>query len=98
MIELEAGARARSPELIRRALNGVDCVQIPAETGLGPLHMQDVDHELVTAMHRCGKYVHVWTVDDPAEMNRLLNLGVDGIITNRADVLKQVLIERGVWQ
>jgi len=97
MIELESGVRLHSPELVARALFGVDCVQIPAEPGVGPLHMQSVDRDLVTVMHQAGKYVHVWTVDDPKEMNRLLDLGVDGIITNRADLLKQVLISRGEW-
>lgn len=47
--------------------------------------------------HRAGKHVHVWTVDEPAEMHRLAELGVDGIMTDRTDLLKQVLQERGQW-
>ena len=42
--------------------------------------------------------VHVWTIDDPAEMRRLLTLGVDGIMTDRPELLRDALIERSAWQ
>jgi glycerophosphoryl diester phosphodiesterase len=41
--------------------------------------------------------VHAWTVNEEAEMRRLLDLGVDGIMTDRADLLRDVLVERGQW-
>ena len=46
--------------------------------------------------HREGIDVHVWTVDDEAEMHRLLDIGVDGIMTDRPSVLKRVFEERGL--
>jgi glycerophosphoryl diester phosphodiesterase len=65
-----------------------------------PTHLRGVrvvDEKLVRAAHNAGLQVHVWTVNTVAEMNRLLDMGVDGIITDRPDLLKEVLVERGVW-
>ncbi len=45
----------------------------------------------IRAAHSVGQEVYVWTINDPAQMRRLLEMGVDGIITNRPDLLKEIL-------
>jgi glycerophosphoryl diester phosphodiesterase len=70
------------------------CAQVPTNRGPVPL----VDPKFVRTAHRLGMQVHVWTIDDPAEMDRLLDLGVDGIMTDKPSVLKAVLQRRGVWR
>jgi glycerophosphoryl diester phosphodiesterase len=55
------------------------------------------DSRFVNFSHRLRLPVHVWTVNDEAMMEKLLNLGVDGLITDRPAVLKRVLLGRGMW-
>ena len=55
-----------------------------------------VDAPFVEAAHRAGMAVHVWTVDEPSEMEELVDLGVDGIISDVPTVLERVLQARGV--
>lgn len=69
------------------------CVQVPVRQGRLPI----VDQRFVRFVHRRGLQVHVWTIDDPDEMDRLLDLGVDGIMTDRPGVLREVLERRGAW-
>lgn len=69
------------------------CAQVPSHMGRMPL----VTRRFVDTAHRLGKVVHVWTIDDPGEMHRLLDLGVDGIMTDRPAVLRSVLEARNAW-
>jgi glycerophosphoryl diester phosphodiesterase len=72
---------------------GADVLQVPHRYGPAPL----VTEAFVARAHAQGRPVHVWTVDDPAEMRELLDLGVDGIMTDRTDLLREVLLDRGQW-
>ena len=69
------------------------CVQVPTHIGKRVL----VDQRFVDTAHRRGLPVHVWTIDERTQMQRLLDLGVDGIMTDRPVVLKELLVERGQW-
>jgi glycerophosphoryl diester phosphodiesterase len=69
-----------------------DCLQVPQRWG-----KLRIDRRFVNAAHHAGLHVHVWTVDDEAEMTFLLDLGVDGIMTDRPRLLKSVLETRGLW-
>ncbi|WP_330275635.1 glycerophosphodiester phosphodiesterase [Lentzea sp. NBC_00516] len=67
--------------------------QVPVNQGR--LHI--VDRKFVQAAHRRALEVHVWTIDDEADMRALLDLGVDGLVTDRPDVLREVLRSRNSW-
>lgn len=84
------------PRLISRVLRSpAQALQVPVRHALGPVTATVVTSRLVATAHRLGKHVHVWTIDEAAEMHRLFDLGVDGIITDRIDTLRDVLAERG---
>ncbi|MGH3098247.1 MAG: glycerophosphodiester phosphodiesterase [Streptosporangiales bacterium] len=75
------------------APHGVPCVQVPVRYGPLPV----VTSDFVRAAHARGVQVHVWTVNTRPEMERLLDLGVDGLISDEIETLRAVLSERGVW-
>lgn len=49
---------------------------------------------LIGAIHRADAQIHLWTVDEPDDMHRFLDMGVDGIVTDRPDLLNDVIVER----
>jgi glycerophosphoryl diester phosphodiesterase len=65
-------------------------LQIPPEFQGVPL----VTSQTVAVAHNLNREVHVWTIDDPREMGRLLDLGVDGIMSNFPDRLLEVVRRR----
>ena len=73
---------------------------LPAnEAGRDPRSLVDgalrlVDRRFLAAAHRAQVPVHVWTVNEPARMRQLLDLGVDGLITDRVDLALDVVRER----
>jgi len=69
------------------------CAQVPLHLGGRAL----VDERFVTAAHARGLQVHVWTVDTEEEVTTMLDLGVDGIMTDRPAMLREVLEKRGQW-
>ncbi|MFI1567690.1 glycerophosphodiester phosphodiesterase [Streptomyces sp. NPDC020490] len=87
------GLRLRSwgvPAAVRRS---AVAAQVPEEQS----GIQVVDRRFVRTAHARGLQVHVWTVNEPERMHRLLDLGVDGIMTDHIDTLRKVMEERGVW-
>jgi glycerophosphoryl diester phosphodiesterase len=86
-------ASAVHPVTHRLAPRGVPCAQVPDR--VGPLRV--VTPGLVAAAHARSQQVHVWTVDVAAEMHRLLDLGVDGLMTDQLITLRDVFRSRGHW-
>jgi len=80
-------AASRIGKTVRRP---VQAYQLPYNYRLVP-----IDRKLVAAIHAAGAQLHTWTVNDASDMGRLLDLGVDGIVTDRPDILNEVLRERG---
>jgi glycerophosphoryl diester phosphodiesterase len=87
------GLRSLVRAVLRRVLRDVDALQVPVRYRGIPV----VTPGFVRRAHGLGLHVHVWTINDPDEMHRLLDLGVDGIVSDRADLLKEVLESRGAW-
>jgi len=86
-----AAARATAAVgLMARA--DADCIQVPMRRGPARI----VTPRFIGAAHRRGLPVHVWTIDDRATMVRLLELGVDGIMTDRPRLLREVFLGRGL--
>ena len=76
--------------MVRFALRGVQAVQLPVRV----LGVRTTSPRVIAAYHSAGVEVHIWTINDPAEMTRLLDAGVDGLVSDRADIALEVLAKR----
>lgn len=90
---LRARSLARPATTIVRPGPLAACAQVPERLGGTPF----VTRPLVRTAHDLGLAVHVWTVNDAAAMNRLLDLGVDGIMTDDLETLRAVMKSRNIW-
>jgi glycerophosphoryl diester phosphodiesterase len=75
-------------------------VTVPAQLAQLPRRhgrLRVVDAALITEAHKLGMEVHVWTINEPDQMRELLDMGVDGLVTDRPDLLRTVLTERERW-
>ncbi|MFE4373472.1 glycerophosphodiester phosphodiesterase [Streptomyces sp. NPDC056835] len=87
------GLRLRSYGIPAPVRPGAVCAQVPeSQNGV-----RVVDERFVRTAHARGLQVHVWTVNDPDRMEALLDLGVDGIMTDQLETLRTVLTARGAW-
>ncbi|QIK77450.1 glycerophosphodiester phosphodiesterase [Nocardioides piscis] len=94
-LEVAAYVLSPSARLARVLTRGrPDALQIPHRRG----RLRVASAGVVRRAHANGLHVHVWTIDDPAEMSELLDRGVDGLITDRTDILIDVLRARGQWE
>ena len=75
------------------SFRNIRAAQVPVSQG--PLTI--VDKSFIQAAHNADIQVHVWTIDEPDEMVRLLDLGVDGIMTDKLETLKKILLSRNAW-
>lgn len=90
---LAVAARRRDPARALRAAVPVGAAVVPV--GVGPVPL--VTGRFVAAAHAAGLSVLVWTVNNRAAMTRLLDLGVDGLMTDQTTALRAVLQQRGQW-
>ncbi|WP_353809912.1 glycerophosphodiester phosphodiesterase family protein [Agromyces sp. SYSU T00194] len=90
VLRVLVATRLGSDRRVRRMLRGAVAVQVPERVR----GLRIVTPRFVRRVHAAGAEVHVWTVNAPDDMRRLLDLGVDGIVTDRADLALDVLRER----
>ncbi|MDH6180858.1 glycerophosphoryl diester phosphodiesterase [Microbacteriaceae bacterium SG_E_30_P1] len=82
--------KARASVALTRALRGVHAVQVPVRA----LGLAVATRPMIERLHAVGVEIHIWTINDPVDMAGLLDLGVDGIVTDRADLALELVGRR----
>lgn len=90
MVRVLTASAFRLTRKTKSILSEFDALQVPERWN----GVRIVKRSLIRTAHDAGVEVHVWTVNDPVDMNRLLDLGVDGIVTDRADLALEVIRSR----
>lgn len=86
------------PVLSRMISSPGVALQVPVSQKVGRLTLPVVTRTVIDRVHSLGKVIHVWTINDPDQMETLIDFHVDGIITDRPDLLKQILVRRNLWE
>jgi len=77
-----------------RVLKSGQAAQVPPRHRLG---IDVLTPGFVDRAHELGKVVNAWTINDAAQMHQVLDLGADGVFTDRLDIAREVFLERGIW-
>lgn len=80
--------------MVGRVPLGPSCLQVPVRQGRVPV----ITERRVARAEAARCPVHVWTIDDPADMQNLMDMGVHGIMTDSGDVLRAVAVTNGLWR
>ena len=94
---LAVARNAFAPLAPRRDPDAGYAYQVPVSHTWRGIRVPVITPRFVARAHAAGRQVHAWTIDDPDEMGRLIDLGVDGLVSDRIDTLRDVLVERGLW-
>lgn len=98
-VPMSAGRLAVTAAFVASRTGRMPCLhatrlQIPTHTR----GIRLLDERLVSAAHAAGLAVDVWTVNSDRAIREVLDLGVDGVMSDRLELLKRVLVDRGGWQ
>lgn len=85
------------PMLPRLISLGGQAFQIPVTQTIGGRSVRVLTPRLITAARAHGLRIHIWTINEAAEMDDLIDLGIDGLISDRIGLLRDVAKRRGLW-